>query len=294
MHSLQPLIQPLIDRYLSLEQLNDRLTELPHQFHHPTIRRWQPIAWQTIHPDQVVGMSPVTMAAILRGAIDTEAPIRAYTQTSRQYLATLHPDLARFVGGTVDANGQLTEIGLWEKEERRHTPILCRVYQQLTGEAIAPTDREVRPYQPTDDAPADLYRHGLHRIATEYGATCLYLWLIAHSRGALRQVFIEITIDEMNHMTKYWGFGLWAYPNSNWRTLINTLMQTSKLKLQYNKSNGSLFGTLNRMTNVLAWSSWTWQNRLTFMWTCIAVLRRMLQWQRSLTRSSLETLFGTL
>jgi hypothetical protein len=290
--SITRRIQTLIDRHLRLAQLDACLADLPQQFQQPVIRRWRPIDWQAIQPSQIVGMSVTTFSAILVGAIDTEAPIRAYTQTSRQYLAALHPDLAKFVGGTLDANGVVIEIGLWEKEERRHTPILRRVYQQLTGASIQPDDRQVRPYQPTDDAVTDLFRHGLHRIATEYGATCLYLWLMAHSTGALHQVFEELMLDEMNHMTKYWGFGVWAYPESNLGTVITTLSKTSKLKIRYNKSNSSLIGTLNRMTQVLAWDTWSWSNRLSFMWTSVQVLRQLLKWHRSLTRSDLDNLFG--
>ena len=76
--------------------------------------------------------------------------------------------MARFVGGTVDADGNRQEIGLWEKEERQHTPALLKVYTQLTGEKISPDYRTVRGYIPTGDAYQDLYRHGpapsRHRI----------------------------------------------------------------------------------------------------------------------------------
>ena len=83
----------------------------------------------------------------------------------------LHSTRTEFVGGTVGEDGELLELGLWEKEERQHTPALIKVYTQLTGEKITPKLRTVRNYLPTDDAYEDLYRHGLHRIATEYGAT---------------------------------------------------------------------------------------------------------------------------
>jgi hypothetical protein len=37
--------------------------------------------------------------SIIKGALDTEAPIKDYTQTSRQYLEPIHPSMARLVGG---------------------------------------------------------------------------------------------------------------------------------------------------------------------------------------------------
>ena len=76
--------------------------------------------------------------------------------------------MAQYVGGTIDQNQKLIEPGLWEKEERQHTPALIKVYQQLTGEKITPKFRTVRGYLPTDNPYEDLYRHGLHRIATEF------------------------------------------------------------------------------------------------------------------------------
>ena len=229
--------------------------------------------------------------AILVGAINTEAPIRQYTQTSRQYLETLHPQLARFVGGTIAADGSLLEPGLWEKEERQHTPALLKVYAQLTGEKITPTPHEARLYQPSGDPRNDLYRHGLHRIATEYGATCLYLWLMAHTTGALRIVLEELTQDEINHMTKFWGFGIWAYPESPLQ-LCRTLLQTPKKQPTDSRDRSSLIGTLHRMTGVLNWQDWSWTNRATFAFTCTYTLKHLWGWSRSLTPDYLEGLFG--
>nr|ADO19036.1 hypothetical protein Nfla_2902 [Nostoc flagelliforme str. Sunitezuoqi] len=173
-----------------------------------------------------LGLDAEVFLSILIGAMDTEAPIRGYTQTSRQYLEKLHPQMARFVGGTVGENGELLELGLWEKEERQHTPALIKIYTQLTGEKITPKLRTVRGYLPTDDAYEDLYRHGLHRIATEYGATCLYIWLMAHTTGALQDVLEELAQDEINHMTKFWGFGVWAFPDTGLMRIGRTLIKT--------------------------------------------------------------------
>ncbi|MBW4490204.1 MAG: ferritin-like domain-containing protein [Trichocoleus desertorum ATA4-8-CV12] len=212
---IQRRIDALINCYLSVEHLRDRLEDLPVQFRTPQTRPWQPIDWQAIDRQQVVGIDLDVFLAILKGAIDTEAPIRQYTQTSRLYLEQLHPQLARFVGGTVDGHGSLTEPALWEKEERQHTLALMKVYTHLTGKKVTPTQRAVRSYQSSGNLRNDLYQHGLHRIATEYGATCLYLWLMAHTTGPLQAVLEELTQDEINHMTKFWGFGVWAFPESS-------------------------------------------------------------------------------
>jgi hypothetical protein len=281
----------LIDQYLSNDHLHDRLQDLPIQFANPQPRPWQPIDWHEIDRQQIVGIDPDVFLAILVGAIDTEAPIRQYTQTSRQYLEALHPQLARLVGGTIAADGTLLEPGLWEKEERQHTPALLKIYAQLTDEKITPTPHEARLYQPSDNPRIDLYRHGLHRVATEYGATCLYLWLMAHSTGALRIVLEELTRDEVNHMTKFWGFGIWAYPEASPLHLCRTLLKTTK-QTAYSRDRSSLIGTLHRMTGVLQWQDWTWTNRATFAFTCTCVLQRLWGWSNSLTPEYLEGLFG--
>jgi undecaprenyl diphosphate synthase len=285
-------IQPLIDRYLTLDALNERVAELPQQFEQPQDRPWQAIAWDEISPTQIVGIELDAFCAILQGAIDTEAPIRDYTQASRQYLEPVHLPLARFVGGTVGPSGKLQEIGLWEREERRHTPALSKIYGQLTGEKIKPQLRQVRPYQASDNAHQDLYRHGLHRVATEYGATCLYLWLMAHTTGALHQVLLELMLDEINHMAKYWGFGTWAFPETSLIKVFTTLATTSQGQLKYSQKRGNLLGTIDRMAKVLGWSKWSWGNRFSFMGTCIAVMQRMMQWHGRLDRLWLNSLFG--
>lgn len=288
---LQHQLRSLIEQHLSSDHLHDRLQDLPIQFAHPQPRPWQPIDWHAIERQQIVGIDPNVFLAILVGAIDTEAPIRQYTQTSRQYLETLHPQLARFVGGTIAADGSLLELGLWEKEERQHTPALLKIYAQLTGEKITPTPHEARPYQPSDRPRMDLYRHGLHRVATEYGATCLYLWLMAHTTGALGMVLEELVQDEINHMTKFWGFGVWAYPEMSLLKLGHTLLKTTK-QPTYSRDRSSLIGTLHRMTGVLHWQDWTWTNRATFAYTCICILQRLWRWSNSLTPEYLEGLFG--
>lgn len=290
--AIQQQIHFLVNQYLSFDHLDDRLQDLPVQFEQPQPRPWQPIEWQAIDQQQIVGMDVDVFLAVLVGAIDTEAPIRQYTQTSRQYLQALHPQMARFVGGVVDEAGMLLEPGLWEKEERQHTPALLKVYAQLTGEKITVNPRTARPYCPSGHPRLDLYRHGLHRIATEYGATCLYLWLLAHSTGPLHTVLAELTRDEINHMTKFWGFGLWAFPDSSLAQIGLTLLQTTRGRLTYQDDRSSLIGTLHRMTTVLNWQSWSWHNRATFTFTCLHILRRLWIWSSRLNAEQLQALFG--
>jgi hypothetical protein len=279
----------LIDKYLAVEKLQDRLQDLPIQFANPQPRPWKAIDWQTINRNQIIGIDPEIFLSILIGAMDTEAPIRSYTQTSRQYLAKLHPQMARFVGGTVSEDDNLLEPGLWEKEERQHTPALIKVYTQLTGEKIIPKHRTVRGYLPTDDPYEDLYRHGLHRIATEYGATCLYLWLMAYTTGALQDVLEELAQDEINHTTKFWGFGVWAFPDTGLMRIGRTLMKTRSPNYQRN----NLIRTLRRMMATLNWNAWSLSNKTTLLFTFTYIMHRLWTWNNTLTPKYLQELFET-
>ncbi len=285
----QQRIRSLIDKYLAVEKLHDRLQDLPIQFQNPQPRPWKLIDWQTINRNQIIGIEPEVFLSILIGAMDTEAPIRGYTQTSRQYLEKLHPHMARFVGGTIDEDDKLLELGLWEKEERQHTPALIKVYTQLTNEKITAKHRTVRGYLPTDDPDEDLYRHGLHRIATEYGATCLYLWLMAHTTGALQDVLEELAQDEINHMTKFWGFGVWAFPNTGLMRIGRTLIKTRSPNYQRN----NLIRTLRRMMATLNWNAWSLNNKTTLLFTFSHTMYCLWTWNNTLTPKYLQTLFET-
>ncbi len=285
---VQRRIRTLIDNYLAPEKLHERIQDLPLQFQNPQPRPWKHLNWQDINCNQIVGIDIEVFLSILKGALDTEAPIRGYTQTSRKYLEELHPSMAHFVGGAIDENQKLIEIGLWEKEERQHTPALLKVYQQLTVNKITPTFRTVRGYLPTDNPREDLYRHGLHRIATEYGATCLYIWLMAHTTSALQDVFEQLAIDEINHMTKFWGFGTWLYPDTSLISAIAILLKTR----HQSYTGNNLFRTLYRMMATLKWEMWTLSNKMTLIFTFIYAISRLWRWHNSLTQEYLYELFG--
>jgi len=289
---IQGRIDQLVDTYLPLPHLNERLADLPQQFAQPTPRSWQPICWQAIAPEQIVGIDPTVFIAVLEGTINTEAPIRGYTQASRQYLAPIDARMARFVGGRVDAAGQMLELGLWEKEERRHTPALKQIYTQLSGYTPNVQPHSARPYTPSSQPETDLYRHGLHRVATEYGATCLYLWMMAHTTGLLQSVLAELLIDEINHTVKFWGFGCWAYPEASLFRTGQTLFAALREKWQNPHVQGSLIHTLRRITQTLHWSDWSFTNQAALMYTFGRVMQRLLQWQHRLTSDQLRELLG--
>ena len=229
--------------------------------------------------------------------MDTEAPIRGYTQTSRQYLEPIHPDMAKFVGGEISATDTIVQLGLWEKEERQHTPALLKIYQQLSQNKIIPQQREVKPYYSQENPYQDLYQHGLHRIVTEYGAVCLYIWLMSHTTGTIQQVLSELLQDEVNHLTKFWGMGMWLYPNQTEQLIqyllhqINTILSVSSTLESKSKSN--LKSTFQRMMLVLDWQSWSILSRGELIYTFIWTLKQMWHWSSQLTPEYLQSCCAT-
>ncbi|ELS02085.1 hypothetical protein Xen7305DRAFT_00017960 [Xenococcus sp. PCC 7305] len=273
-------VNHLITKYLSYQIICDRLEDLPVQFNNPQPRSWPSIDWSTITSEQIIGIELEVFLKILQGTFDTEAPIRGYTQTSRQYLEPIHPTMARFVGGTVDEQDKMLELGLWEKEERRHAPALMKIYQQLTRQKANPNLRKPKIYQPSANPQLDLYHHGLHRIATEYSAVCLYLWLMSRTTGTIQQVIGELLEDEINHMSKFWGFGQWLYP----------IPPKSKSRMRGLKH---LATTMNRMTRVLHWDSWAMTHKIELIYSFSFVFKQMQGWSNCLTRDYLQSIFAS-
>ena len=314
-------INYLIQKYLGTNELCDRLEDLPRQFQEPQPRKWSNINWQDINPEQVIGIELDIFLSIIKGALDTEAPIRGYTQASRQYLEPIHPSMAKFVGGTVLETGKIIQLGLWEKEERQHTPALIKIYQQLSqtrafpcadelcssqnlrfwkhqrclasgvARKIVPQQREAKNYQPRENPYQDLYKHGLHRVVTEYSAVCLYIWLMSHTTGTTQQVLGELLQDEVNHLAKFWGMGMWLYPDGAEQLIKYLLSQINTiLPVSYKSaSNSSLKSTFQRMISVLNWQSWSILSRGELIYTFVWTLKKMWHWSSQLTPEYLQS-----
>jgi hypothetical protein len=70
----------LINRYLSLEILSDRLKDLPSQFETPHQRPWERINWQEVHLSQIFDVEPGLFLSVVASAAEIETPIREYAQ----------------------------------------------------------------------------------------------------------------------------------------------------------------------------------------------------------------------
>ncbi|MCA8952991.1 MAG: ferritin-like domain-containing protein [Planctomycetes bacterium] len=184
-----------------------------HGFHHePEDRHWYMRTWdrvpvRDIAPDQVVAVPMRHLAAMLRVAIEIEAPIRTYSLESGEGFRLLLPTLSRFMGMTrqraaavVAAAAKGREVWCespWCMEESRHGAMFARILSRLTGESVASetTDRAIPAAGGDDEA----FAHLVAREATEWNAASVYVVMAAHTRGPLRAAVENIMRDELKH-----------------------------------------------------------------------------------------------
>ena len=276
-------INSLVERYLSIDILQNCLVDLPRQFEKPHQRPWQPIDWQAINPNQIIGVEPALFTAAIANAVEIETPIRAYAKESWDYLQATHPQMAKFVGGTFAADGTVLEVGLWEKEERQHRPAFSKIYQELTGEKLNPQSNSVQGYESSGNIREDVYKHALSRITTEWGATSVYLWLMAHSTGALQQAIAQPLQDEINHLAKFWGISRWAFGDSYLTRLRGTTKNLMSL-LQHHQGERTHTKELLQLGYALC--------AVELVFTFARLMVQLRRWNQTLSDEDLVKLFG--
>jgi hypothetical protein len=273
----------LIDRYLSIDILSQRLIDLPTQFSQPHVRKWDSIDWKSISRDQIVGVDPDLFIMLVAGATEIETPIHEYSQESWNYMQSIHPEMAYFMGGSQNADGSIAFLGVWEKEERQHAPTFRKIYNQLTGEKLQPKPNSVNEYQPTNEPWQAVYNHTLSRISTEWSAVSVYLWLMAHSTGALQQAIAQPLQDEVNHLAKFWGFSRWAFEQSYYGQVkgsTKNLLGLLKHHQGERTEGGNLAGKATTVDAI----------ELAFMFSRVIV--RLRSWNQELSHTLLVHLFG--
>jgi hypothetical protein len=280
-------INHLINHYMRIDRLSDHLSDLPTQFSQPHTRHWEPIDWQAISTDQIIGVDAKVFTLVLSGATEIEAPIREYSRESWQYLQTLHPEMAHFVGGSRHADGSLQTPGVWEKEERQHAPAFSKIYHQLTGEKLHPKPNSVTGYQAAEAPWEAVQGHLISRISTEWGASAVYLWLMAHSTGALQQAIAQPFQDEVNHLAKFWGFSRWAFGASYGEQLQGSTRNLLSLAKHHQgeRTHGNELLNSGNSTEELA-------HAIELAFSLMRVMVRLRNWNLELSPSYLRHLFG--
>ncbi len=273
----------LIEQYLSPEILNQNLNDLPQQFTQPKPRPWGSIDWKAIRPDQIIGIDPQLFLCVVASSVEIEAPIRAYSLISRQYLAEIHPAITHFLSGCYDSEGQLIEMGVWEKEERQHAPAFRKIYQQLAGEDSSPTPNSIIELPSSGSVVKDAYRHSLRRITTEWSAVAVYLWLMAHSTGALQAAIAQPLQDEVNHLAKFWGISRWGFQDALPQRCAGMTRQFAHLFGHHrdDRSNSRSVFTLRNLS---------YGPELGFSY--LRILNQLCHWHMTLNNTLLYDLFG--
>jgi hypothetical protein len=272
----------LLDRYLTIDILSQHLIDLPTQFSQPHVRKWEPIDWKSISRSQIVGVDPDLFIMLVAGATEIETPIHAYSQESWHYMQSIHPEMAYFMGGSQNPDGSIAALGVWEKEERQHAPTFRKIYHQLTGEQLQPKPNTVGGYQPHNSPLQAVYAHTLSRISTEWGAVSVYLWLMAHSTGALQQAIAQPLQDEVNHLAKFWGFSRWAFDGSYYGQVkgsAKNLLSLTKHHRGERTEGGNLVGKATTIDAI----------ELAFVFSRVMI--RMRTWNRELSHTLLCHLF---
>ncbi len=272
----------LIDRYMSIDILSHRLSDLPTQFTQPHTRVWESIDWKGISREQIIGVDPDLFIMLVAGATEIETPIREYSNESWNYMKSLHPQMAYFLGGEQRPDGSIVTMGIWEKEERQHAPTFKKIYHLLTGEKLQPKPNSVDSDGASKSALADVYRHTLSRISTEWGATSVYLWLMAHSTGALQQAIAQPLQDEVNHLAKFWGFCRWAFDGTYFKQLKGSARNLVGLMNHHQGERTEGGNILGAATTVDA---------VELAFTFSRVMVRLHAWNRELSDSFLNHLF---
>ncbi|MGF1601276.1 MAG: hypothetical protein ACFCU8_04525 [Thermosynechococcaceae cyanobacterium] len=279
-------INYLIDEYLAIDCLSNHLTDLKAQFITPYQRPWGPVYWQEINPDQIVSIDPEIFLELLAGAAEVESPIRSYSRESWDYLQQFHPEMATFLGGTYGPDQSIQVVGIWEKEERQHAPALRKMYQQLTGHQLTLKPNSVQGYHASNNLQDDIYHHLVSRLSSEWSAISLYLWLMAHSTGALRGAIAQILQDEVNHLAKFWGFSRWAFGRSFQEQFLAATHTVAQLFKHYEqeRSHGSQALNTHQWLHQLSES-------VELMFTFLRVMVRIRRWDTQLSTRSLNHLF---
>jgi hypothetical protein len=228
-------------------------------------------------------VDPDLFIMLVAGATEIETPIREYSQETWNYMRSIHPGMAYFIGGTQNPDGSIATLGAWEKEERQHAPTFKKIYHQLTGEKLQLKPNSVNEYQSTNSALAAVSTHTLSRISTEWGAVSIYLWLMAHSTGALQQAIAQPFQDEVNHLAKFWGFSRWAFDGSYYGQVkgsTKSLMSLAKHHRGERTEGGNVVGKATTVDAI----------ELAFVFSRVMV--RVRTWNRELSHTLLTHLFG--
>ena len=89
--STRARINHLIDRFLAIDIMSERLSDLPSQFTNPHQRPWDSIDWKQVNANLVIGVDLQLFIQVVGGAAEIEAPGKGLRSGKLGILAQLPP-----------------------------------------------------------------------------------------------------------------------------------------------------------------------------------------------------------
>ena len=112
-----------------------------------------------------------------------------------------------------------------------------------------------------------------------------------------QQILGELLQDEINHLTKFWGMGMWLYTDGAEQLIryllsqIHTILPVSYESAKESRAN--IKSTFQHMMSVLNWQSRSVLHRGELIYTFIWILKRMWQWSGQLNPEYLHSCCAT-
>ncbi|MDB5039013.1 MAG: hypothetical protein JWQ35_2541 [Bacteriovoracaceae bacterium] len=194
---------------------------------HFTMRTWKPTPVKNINPYQVVDMSPLDLAAVMKVAMEIEDPIAGYSAESGRGFRFLLPTLGRFMGKNEEQRNYAKEHRIawcespWCREEDRHADGFESMIEKITG--TKPSRANPTVVSPvTSDENAAL-QHLYSRESTEWNASSVYVVMAAHAEGELKQFVMKLMQDEIKHLGVVGAADIYLLGHRPWNRLLQLI-----------------------------------------------------------------------
>ena len=237
------------------------------------VRRWgeRRVSMSTLNGDQVLELRGA-LPRFLRVAYEIEAPWHEYTQESMGYMHN---------GGMVKMANFLDAV--WRSDERRHGPYFRAAYLAVTGEKdVDPNPHVVDPVMPGASA---LERHFYMRLIAELGASSAYTVYASLTRDDLQNAMVNVAGDEYRHLAVFWAALKWRFGDvMAWR-LLKVGQTAALLGVTHHSNRSGLNDGVTAQDAAMV-------GRIGL--TMSSVVLRLLAWDRSLTRTRLQDVFGSV
>ena len=276
----------LIKKYLSAGVLYSYLHDLKLYLKTPERGQSKYIDWGKINLGQVSGVSNDLFIDKIMNAAKLETQNHDFETEIRDYLQAVNPQIACFLeSNSTDRSmdAQALVKATEEKEEYQGLLLFRKIYKQLTGDELQLQGYAVNRNEFKGNLQEEIYNYALNRIANEWSAISIYVWLMAHSTGELQRVIVQPLQNEVSHLVKFWGISYWAFSDSFLSRLQNITKNLTNLIKTHQRQD-------ERKSEILELNYALHSVEVTFTFT--SVMMQLYQWHKTLEHLYLENLFA--